>query len=185
MVLQIISNPINSIIYNRSLQRPLRLVSYTNYQIIHKNTRIRIFISYNLSHHTYYPKKSKIRGIQRIHHSTNSQKHNNREPLTKLNWITQMLVSREDAYTLKVPVTVSLADLTADSRSKPRPKSELSWVDCDDAYEFQSAKREDEGFCWSPLSVAGENHPCAVFCIFQFLISRYGSFRNATLLRLI
>ena len=30
------------------------------------------------------------------------------------------------AYTLKVPETVSFADLTADSRSKPKPKLELS-----------------------------------------------------------
>lgn len=50
-------------------------------------------------------------------------------------------------HTLKVPETVSLADLTADSRSNPG-RSELLLVLSSDsleaAYEFQSANKEGE-----------------------------------------
>lgn len=75
-------------------------------------------------------------------------------------------------HTLKVPETVSLADLTADSRSNPG-RSELLLVLSSDsleaAYEFQSANKEGEDdvvaavpvVCWS-----AENH----FCIVKILL---------------
>lgn len=68
-------------------------------------------------------------------------------------------------YTLKVPVTVLLADLTADSRSKVMAELEGSWSCWDEAYEFQSASKEDEDeppafCCWSLLpELDVENHP--------------------------
>lgn len=77
-------------------------------------------------------------------------------------------------HTLKVPETVSLADLTADSRSNPG-RSELLLVLSSDsleaAYDFQSANKEGEDdvvaavpvVCWS-----AENH----FCIVKILLCK-------------
>lgn len=64
------------------------------------------------------------------------------------------LHDEREAYTLKVPETVSLAERTADSRSKLPMNAvlELSSDDFADAYEFQSASKEgveEEACCCS------------------------------------
>lgn len=78
-------------------------------------------------------------------------------------------------YTLKVPETVSLADLTADSISKPKDeeKSEDDWWSWFwvAAYEFQSANNDDDvDVDWLVEdSSVPVNHACAAF-IFDPLV---------------
>lgn len=65
---------------------------------------------------------------------------------------------RSVAYTPKVPETVSVVDLTADSISKGKltESSSRDWVE---ACDFQSASKDDEGFGSSSL-VPPDNQPC-------------------------
>lgn len=90
------------------------------------------------------------------------------------------------SYTLNVPETVSLADLTADSRSKT-PAKELLLLSSEDlvaAYEFQSASREDGGcevVCGCEFSLSPpptENHFCILIDILRITI-----FNSAFLLK--
>lgn len=69
--------------------------------------------------------------------------------------------------TLKVPVTLSLAVLTAASRSKPRLEDSESSEAFEEAYAFQSASKDGDGFCRSLLVLGPPvNHACAVLCMF-------------------
>lgn len=80
-----------------------------------------------------------------------------------------------EAYTLKVPETVSLADLTADSMSNTptrEPPPLLSSGDLAAAYEFQSASRDDEALGWTSFSLTPpENQFCIV--VLNLLLTGY------------
>lgn len=120
----------------------------------------------------------------------NAANKNQRKP----NWIVYRMqlewrLSRK-SYTLKVPVTLLLADLTADSRSKLMAELEGSCSCWDVAYEFQSASKEEEeeeaGFCWSSLGeVEDENQPsifgkfCLIFTTFLGVLREGGGDSHA------
>jgi len=79
----------------------------------------------------------------------------------------------ERAYTLKVPETVSLPDLTAASMSNPNveEKSPEPPSSREEAYEFQSANNDVEGF-WDDSSVP-VNHACATFISLSLSLSLF------------
>ncbi|GER31555.1 metal dependent phosphohydrolase [Striga asiatica] len=73
-----------------------------------------------------------------------------------------------DTYMLKVDVTLSLAVLTAASRSKAEGSPSSAWEEA--AYAFQSASR-DVGFASRSLLGPPENQACAVLCISDRTVS--------------
>lgn len=72
-------------------------------------------------------------------------------------------------YTLKVPVTVSLADLAADSRSNPNTVVAPSSASFEAAYEFQSDKRDDPSLpCSSSFPLLPPENQARIFLMFGF-----------------